>query len=583
MSLTPSFSLRKGALSLVLMATVAGALAQAPAEPQIQNSQLDAELFYELLVGEISAQSGDGSAAFALFLDAARKAESPRLYERAVQMALAGRSGEAALQAAQAWTRAFPGAVDANRYLVQILVGLNRMEETIAPLKKGMAAMTASDKLATVEMLPRYFARAVDRKQATTAVEQILVKEMRDAAAGPLAWSVVGQMRMQAGDINGAAAAGRRGAALNPTSAAPATLALALLQSAAQSEMEPIVTTYLAGTPAPEYRVAYLRYLVSVQRIPAAYTQALALTTHHPAFADGWLLRGSLEAQEKQADAAQASLTTYLTLRAPAQKEGESQEMDRPLVTAHVLLAQIAEQKGRYDEALTQLQSINSPPDAIRVGVREAGLLAREGKLAEALALIRALPENLPDAARAKIGAEVQLLRDNKQPEQAYALMEDAVSRYPDDVDLRYDLAMMAEKAGKLDVMEQLMRQVIAAKPDYHAAYNALGYSLADRNIRLPEARELVTKALSYAPTDPFIVDSMAWVEFRSGNVAEAERLLQGAFRERPDADIAAHLGEVLWTLGKRDEATAIWREGRRLNSESETLLETMRRLRDAP
>ena len=210
-------------------------------------------------------------------------------------------------------------------------------------------------------------------------------------------------------------------------------------------------------------------------------------------------------------------------------------------------------------------------------------MLARQGKLAEGRALIRNLPDDLPQAGRAKIGAEVQLLQDNKKPADAYQVMEAAVLQFPKDIDLKYDLAMMAEKAGKPETMEQLMRQVIAAKPDYHAAYNALGYSLADRNVRLTEARQLVSKALEFAPKDPFIVDSMAWVEFRSGNAAEAARLLQGAFKERPDAEIAAHLGEVLWALGQRNEAKAIWTEGLRLNPDNETLLETTRRLRDKP
>jgi len=124
---------------------------------------------------------------------------------------------------------------------------------------------------------------------------------------------------------------------------------------------------------------------------------------------------------------------------------------------------------------------------------------------------------------------------------------------------------------------------VIATKPDYHHAYNALGYSLADRNVRLPEARQLVAKALEFAPNDPFIVDSLAWVEFRSGNSAEAVRLLQGAFQVRPDAEIAAHLGEVLWSMGQRDQANAIWTKGLELNPDNETLQDTIKRLRGKP
>jgi tetratricopeptide (TPR) repeat protein len=128
--------------------------------------------------------------------------------------------------------------------------------------------------------------------------------------------------------------------------------------------------------------------------------------------------------------------------------------------------------------------------------------------------------------------------------------------------------------------MERLLRNVIASKPDYLQAYNALGYSLAERNTRLPEAKQLILKALELAPDDPFITDSLGWVEFRSGNLAEARRILEGAFKARPDAEISAHLGEVLWAMGQHDQAIDIWKEGAQINGENETLLQTLKRLR---
>lgn len=142
---------------------------------------------------------------------------------------------------------------------------------------------------------------------------------------------------------------------------------------------------------------------------------------------------------------------------------------------------------------------------------------------------------------------------------------------------------MIAEKLGKVDEMERLLRFVIATKPDHHHAYNALGYSLAERNTRLPEARQLVLKALELAPKDPFIMDSLGWVEFRSGNLEEARRLLQNAFDLKPDAEIAAHLGEVLWTIGKKSQALSIWKDAEKLNAKNETLVETVKRLRGEP
>ena len=213
------------------------------------------------------------------------------------------------------------------------------------------------------------------------------------------------------------------------------------------------------------------------------------------------------------------------------------------------------------------------------VQTRRAAILARQGKLDEARELIHALPEESPADARMKISAEVQILRDNKKYQLAYDLLARELVANPQDMDFLYDKAMMAEKLGRMDEMERLLRQAIATKPDYHHAYNALGYSLADRNLRLPEARYLILKALEFAPADPFISDSLAWVEFRSGNHPEALRILQQAFKDRPDAEIAAHLGEVLWVMGQREQAQAIWREGLGINSENETLRETLRRL----
>lgn len=253
--------------------------------------------------------------------------------------------------------------------------------------------------------------------------------------------------------------------------------------------------------------------------------------------------------------------------------------MGRGIVQAYFLLAQIAEQTQRLEQAQTYLQRIDSPKDALRVASRQAAILARQGKLDQARAVIRKVPELQVEDERAKISAEVQLLRENRQYLPAYQLLVDALARYPQDSELLYDQAMLAEKVGNSAEMERLLRQLIEIKPDFHHAYNALGFSLAERNIRLGEARTLIAKALELAPNDPFIVDSMAWVEFRSGNATEALKLLQGAFESRPDAEIAAHMGEVLWTTGQREQALAIWKKGAELNPDNETLLETTERL----
>jgi len=565
---------RLAVLALLTAFACSGTLA-ADETPPVSNSVLSSELFYQLLVGELSAQNGDANSAFALTLDAARKANSEQLYERAVSIALNARSGESALIAAQAWSQAFAGSVAANRYVLQILIALNRMSDTVEPLKRDLALAKGAARAGTIALLPRYFARAADKKQAAAAVELALAADLSSKATGAAAWATVGTMRLMADNADGALSAAKRGVLIDPQSEELAVLALGLWD-AKLPEADELVQKLLSGKPRPELRLAYARRLAGAERGPEAYTQAQRATSEAPSYADGWLVQGTLEYQNKNFDQAQASLTQFLKLR---NATASPAPQDAGMVQAYLLLSQIAEQRQNLDEAMAYLQKIDGAQEPLRVESRKAALLARQGKLVQARALLRDFPETQPGDARLKINAEVQLLRDNKQFQLAYDVLRDSAERFPDDVEVLYEQAMAAEKIGKSEEMEQLLRKVIAAKPDYHHAYNALGYSLADRNLRLPEARALINKALEFAPKDPFILDSLGWLEFRSGNFAQALSVLSQAYQARPDAEIAAHLGEVLWAMNRKDEAIARWKEGLAVSPDNETLLETMQRL----
>ena len=175
---------------------------------------------------------------------------------------------------------------------------------------------------------------------------------------------------------------------------------------------------------------------------------------------------------------------------------------------------------------------------------------------------------------------EGQILRDANMDREAYELLRGAVARYPTEMDVLYDYALAAERAGHFEVMEKSLRTVIDKAPASHHAFNALGYSFAERGIRLREARELIAKALAMAPEDPFIMDSMGWVEYRLGKKAEAERHLRGAYSRRKDPEIGVHLAEVLWTTGKRDEARKLLREVRSADRANATLRRTLARLK---
>ncbi len=566
---------------LVLLVCALTANAQAPDKKPTAplSSALDSELFYQLLLGELNVRSGEPGAAYSLMLDAARKTNDARLYQRAVDIALQARSGDSALLAARAWKQAQPASIEANRYILQILIALNRIGETLEPLKREVAASESKDRSAAVLAIPRYFARASDKKLASSMVAQALADYLSAPAVGVAAWTVIGRMRFEAGDVSGALDAARRAQALDARSEHPALLALAMM-SPQTPQAEALVKNHLAGQSQSEVRMAYARALLEGQRYAEAAAQLQLLTTEKPDYAQAWLIRGALEMQHGKPAQAERSLKRYLELALAQRNDAAHPELARGLTQAYLSLAQIAEQRKDYSEAQAWLNRIDSPGELLNAQLRRAAMLARQGKLEEARQLIRSQPEKSAADARLKVAAEVQLLRDSKQYRAAYDVLAQVIARHPDDLDFVYDLALVAEKLGQLEEMERLLRGVIASKPDYHHAYNALGYSLADRNIRLPEARQLILKALEYAPDEPFITDSLGWVEFRLGNLEEAARLLEGAFKAKPDAEIAAHLGEVLWTLGRREQAVSIWKEGAQLNAENETLLETLKRLR---
>ena len=551
------------------------------AQEAAPSSALDSALFYQLLVGEITTQGGEPSAGFALMLDAARKTKDAQLYQRATDIALQSRSGDAALQAAQAWTQAMPASREANRYVLQILIALGRIAETAEPLTTELRLAPEIERLSVLASISRAYARASDKTAASTVVEDALASYLNNPAnpdATSAAWTTVSRMRLTAGNPRGALEAAQRGQAANATADGPALVALELMEPL-PAEGERIVMKYLDGNAkaVPEIRMGYARALLDAQRYADAAAQLQILIREKPEFADAWLVLGSLQLQENQLSPAQASLERYLAL---VQQQPTEPERSRGLSQAYLSLSQLAEKRKDYVAAENWLSKIENSSEMVQAQARRASILASQGKLEQGRQLIRQLPEKTPAEARLKVNAEIGLLRDVKQYRLAYEVIAQALVKSPNEPELLYDQAMMAEKLGQLDEMERLLRQVIKLKPDYHHAYNALGYSLAERNIRLPEAKELIRQALTYAPTDPFIRDSLGWVEFRMGNTAEAAAILEAAYKAKPDAEIAAHYGEVLWSIGQRERAIAIWKEGKLINPENETLLETLKRLR---
>ncbi len=442
-----------------------------PTTPVIPTA-LDAELFYQLLLGELNARGSEPAAGYSLVLDAARKTNDPALFQRAVDIAFQARSGESALQAARAWKQAHPDSRDANRTVLQILVALNRVAESVEPLRTEISLAAGPERNAALSGVPRIYSRVSDKKLAAATVEQALAAPLADPATTGAAWTTVGRLRLAAGDAAGALEAARRAQAPNPAAEGPALLGLELMDPKLP-QAEVIVRKYLdTAKPLPELRMGYARALLDALRYAEASQQLQVVTTDKPDYADAWLVRGTLQVQDNQLEAGETSLKRFVDL---AQRQGGSEERARGLAQAYLALSQIAERRKDYAQAGAWLDRIENSQDLVSAQNRRASILARQGKLPEARKLLQSLPERNPAEARVKLMAEIQLLRDNKEYKTAYQLLAQAAARQAGDTDLLYDLAMLAEKLGDLDDMERLLRRVIAAKPDYHQAYNALG------------------------------------------------------------------------------------------------------------
>ncbi len=541
----PLSAARLWVLRLALLSATTGALpisgmAQANESEKTVNSALTGELLYEILLGEMNLREGLPAAGFSFLLDAARKSNDVQLYERAVDIALQARSGDGALLAARAWLQAWPQDRKANNQILQILLALNQVNESLEPLKKELTLAPETERAATINLIPRHFARVTDKKRAVNVVEQALAPYLsKSNANGALAWTSLGRMRLAADDIAGSVEAVRKGQAADIKTQGPSLLALELMGRKVD-DAEPLVQQALRQQEGTELAMSYVRVLIELGRYPDATHQLQTITRKDPKMADAWLILGSLQFEQGQDKDAESSLARYASLAIQKPTENTTR-------------------------GLTQAQT------------RRAALFARQGKMKEARQLIAQLPANSPEEERNRLLAEVQLLRDHRQWQAAFDLLK---AQKSEDPDILYEQAMLAEKLNQLDEMEKLLRLVMSKNPSYYNAYNALGFSLADRNLRLNEAKQLIVKALTFAPDDPFITDSLGWVEFRLGNLNAALTHLQKAYKTRQDAEIAAHLGEVLWQLKRQEEALKVWREGLDLAPTNETLQETLQRLK---
>jgi tetratricopeptide (TPR) repeat protein len=330
-----------------------------------------------------------------------------------------------------------------------------------------------------------------------------------------------------------------------------------------------LLAGYLKKYPAArETRLAYARVLVTQKRFDEARVEFRKLMAGAPDSTDMVFAVALLSLQLKDYDSAEKYLRGLI----------DSPYRDKDAVRLY--LGQVAEERKNLPEALHWYGEVGEGEQYVQAQIRYAQVLARQGKLDEARARLQQAAAKNSQQRVQLVLAEAQLLRDANQPKAAFDLVGQALDRVPNNPELLYDYAMLAEKIERVDILEASLRKLIEIRPENAHAYNALGYSLADRNQRLPEARELIEKALQLAPDDSFIIDSMGWVLYRMGQLKDSLGYLRRAYAGRPDAEIAAHLGEVLWALGERAEAERVWGDATRESPDNEALVNTIKRLK---
>lgn len=532
------------------------------AEP-LPNHALTGQILYQTLLAEIAAQRGNIGLSVSAYLDLARATRDPRLARRAAEIALHGRDLDVALQAARLWVEFDPESPAARQMLAGLLVSANRLEE-VQPHVAKLLAQEGENIGDGLLRLNRLFARYPDKQAAMLIIDQLTLPYVglaeahfarAQAALNAGAWS------RGLGEID-------KVLALRPDWDVAILLKAQLQRDEAPEKSLDTLCSYLAGHPqAREIRLQYARALVGARQYPQARAQFQKLLVDFPDNLDVTYAVAVLSMQLSDWETAEANFKKLLSQ--------DFLEAD----TVRLYLGQIAEERKQPDEALRWYAQVAPGEQYLAAQMRIAQLLSRQGKLEAGLRHLREV-KVANDADRLQLLlAESQLLRDGGKTAEAYEVLAKKLATQPEQPELLYETAMLAEKLGKYDVLEKNLRTLIRIKPDYAHAYNALGYSFAERNTRLPEAEALIKKALALAPEDAFIIDSLGWVLFRKGDAAGALTQLQRAYAMRPDPEIAAHLGEALWVLGRRDDAKKIWQDAAKANPGNEALIEVVKRL----
>lgn len=537
------------------------------AKETTKDNGLTPQVLYQFLLAEVAAARGKTTIAASAMTDLARSTRDVNIARRAAEIAFFGRQSQQAVDASRLWLQLDPESDEARQTLWTLLAASGQVDE----LSKGISDVLEKEGRANIgnELLSlnRLFVRVQDK----ATVQKVVLKVTAPYLDLPEAHYARALAAVNATDEAGARAEIGEALRLKPDWEA-AALFKAQLLSAKPEESLAVLDQLLGRNHDPksfaEARFARARVLVELKRYKEARSAFEQLLEVQPDNPELLYASGLLALQVGDAADGQKHLRRLLDMNF-ADKD-----------SVRLYLGQALEDQGKLNDAIAYYDAVSpSHPRYVAAQARTAAILHSKGKDDEALEHLRLAQQANPKEKVDLVLAEVQLLTEKNRTADAYETLDKALADSPDEPVLLYETSLLAEKLGKFDVLERNLRRLIKLKPDSAQAYNALGYSFADRNVHLDEATKLLDKALSLSPEDPFILDSRGWLDYRLGKLPEAEILLRKATALRSDAEFAAHLGEVLWAEGKQDEAKQVWDAAAKTDPTNALLTSTRKRL----
>lgn len=535
-----------------------------PARPveKTATQGLTPDILNQFLLAEIAGQRGELKLAADAYVDLAYKTRDVRIAKRATEVALYSRQTDLAMRSAKLWLELEPESVKAKQTWVSLLVGVGRLNDA-KPYLQEMLAESSRPVGESFQQLHALLSRTKDKR----AVLDLLTELGGAYASVPEAHLAIAQSAWQAGQTERTTQALDAALNLRPGWEAVALFKGKVLQGKGDEAVADYWREFLAQNPAASrVRLAYAQHLARMGKIAEARGEFQTLHQEAPGNPEMYAAIGLLAMQMNDLVAAEVNLKQALEYGHP----------DPGAVRMY--LGQLDEGQRRYEGALTWYRAIQDGKQVFSARMREAVVLAKLGRTDEALALLRGVKTEGDEERVAVIQNEAQVLREAKNDLGAYATLDKGLAQLPDNPDLLYDHAMAAEKIDRLDVLEKHLRRLIELQPEHAHAYNALGYTLANRTNRIDEAIVLLGKALELSPDDPFILDSMGWAMYKARRLDEAVAYLRRALSSRDDPEIAAHLGEVLWQRGDKDEARQIWQGSLKSHPDNKQLREALSR-----